>query len=664
VQPYLHELVSHIRAPAVVLSSADGQIRAGGAQGLLVGETRSLCALELTVDGAPPTPVGGFTSVVRGLGDHGPDPTVRIVRMRTVAVDGFTDRIRLVNDSRVEIRAELAVTAAADFATIDVVKHGGPGSCVPAVVVPGGLCWTSGTHSLVLTAEPPPAGADAATASGAGTATGPAADGAVRLAWAVRVPSRHTWELTLRATVTGAAPPFPPAAPAPLGLTVTSADAELGRFVARSVADLDALRLADPLDPADAFLAAGSPWYLTLFGRDSLWAARMLLPVDTALAAGTLRTLARRQGRTVDRVTGEEPGKILHEVRETGVGLPPVYYGTIDATPLWVCLLHDAWRHGLATDEVAALLDPLEAALGWITGHTGFLAYLDHTGTGLANQGWKDSGDSIQWPDGRLADPPIALSEAQAYAHEAAVGGAALLAAFGRDGSRHLEWAAGLRDRFRDRFWVRDEHGPYPAIALDGTGSPVTLVASNLGHLLATGLLTGDEHAHVAARLAGGDLDCGYGLRTMSTRSAGFNPLGYHAGTVWPHDTAIAVLGLARTGHGAEAASLARGLVSAAGAFDHRIPELYAVENGPVAYPAACRPQAWSAAASVALLTAALGLSVDVPAGRLHVAPDPAFATWFPLRVDGLRVGEHSLSVSVDVAGRPTVHTTAPLTTG
>lgn len=658
VQPYLHELVSCVRAPAVVISAADGQVRAEGAHGLLVGETRMLSRFELTVDGAQPAPVGHrlvgascavFTAVLRGHGDPGADPTVRLVRERTATTDGLAETVTVVNDARVPARLTLELRAASDRATIATIKAGGHGHPLPATVDGGTVRWSDRGRRLDLTTD-------------RAAAAEPTADG-VLLRWTVEVPSHARWALRLHARASGIPAPFPaPAAPWPAAdLVVTSADAELTRLVARGMADLDALRLADPLAPADTFMAAGSPWFLTLFGRDSLWTARMLLPVDTGLAAGTLRTLARRQGRVVDHTTGEEPGKILHEVRENGVGLPPVYFGTIDATPLWVCLLHDAWRHGLAADEVAGLLDPLDAALGWITGHDGFLAYLDHTGTGLANQGWKDSGDSIQWPDGRLAEPPVALSEAQAYAHQAAVRGAALLTAFGRDGAPHLRWADALRRRFRDHYWVRDQHGPFPAIALDGAGQPVALLASNLGHLLGTGVLDDAETAHVAARLAGPDLDSGHGLRTMSAGAAGFNPLGYHAGTVWPHDTAIAVDGLARTGHGAAAAALAGGLLRAAGSFGHRVPELYAVDGGPLAYPAACRPQAWSAASALVLVRAALGLSVDVPAGRLMVAPDPAFAAWFPLRVDGLRVGEHPLSVAVDAAGNPTVHTTAPL---
>jgi len=307
----------------------------------------------------------------------------------------------------------------------------------------------------------------------------------------------------------------------------------------------------------------------------------------------------------------EEPGRILHEVRPArlqagGLDLPPVYYGTIDATPLWCCLLHDAWRAGLPDPEVAALLPHLEAALAWIrraAAPTGFLAYAGSGGGGLANQGWKDSPDGVRWADGTVAARPLALCEVQGYAHEAALGGAALLDAFGRPGAaEHRRWAADLAGRFRRAFWVDDPAGPHPAIALDGAGRPVTGAASNVGHLPPTGLLDADEVRLVAERLARPDLDCGRGLRTLAATSGGFAALRYHLGTVWPHDTAIAALGLAAAGHGAVARSLAQGLVAAAADVADRLPELYGVVDGAVLpYPTACRPQAWAAAAGVAV---------------------------------------------------------------
>ena len=323
------------------------------------------------------------------------------------------------------------------------------------------------------------------------------------------------------------------------------------------------------------------------------------------------------------------------------------------------------------------LLPALRSALGWLTEHAagdgdGFVRYVDASGRGLANQGWKDSGDSVQHADGRIAEPPIALVEAQAYAHRALLDAAALLDALGSAADagrpeRARQHAAVLRDRFRAAFWVADDTGPYPALALDGPGRPVRSLASNLGHLPGSGLLDEAETALVAARLGSPDLDSGYGLRTLAAAHRSFNPLGYHTGSVWPHDTAIAVLAAARAGHPEPAAALARGLVAAGRSFDFRLPELFggtaaAAEEPVLAYPAACRPQAWSAAAAAALLTAALGLRADVPAGQLRVEPAAAFAGWFPLTARGLRVAGARLDISVDAAGGVDVDTAAELT--
>lgn len=393
----------------------------------------------------------------------------------------------------------------------------------------------------------------------------------------------------------------------------------------------------------------------------------MLLPLGTDLAAGTLRTLAARQGTRHDPRTAEQPGKILHELRPGAMDLgdgsviPPVYYGTVDATALWVCLLHDAWRWGMAAQEVEALLPAMEAALEWMIADgdadgDGFLEYLDVSGTGLANQGWKDSGDSVQWRDGTLATGPIALCEVQAYAHEAALDGAALLEAFGRPGAAQWRrWAAELSERFRARFWVQDERGPYPAIALDADKRPVDSLTSNIGHLLGTGLLTEQEEDLVAARLVGPDLDSGYGLRTLAQGSEGYWPLRYHGGSVWTHDTAIALAGLTRTGHREEAARFVEGLLAAAADQDYRLPELHSGDArgavpSVVPYPAACRPQAWSAASAVVLLMSVLGLDPDVPAGALRVrpaVPSPVGG----LEVSGLRVAGGTLSVSIGPDG-------------
>jgi glycogen debranching enzyme len=298
----------------------------------------------------------------------------------------------------------------------------------------------------------------------------------------------------------------------------------------------------------------------------------------------------------------------------------------------------------------------------------GFVRYVDTTGTGLSNQGWKDSLDSIQWADGTLADPPIALSEVQAYAYQAAMLGADLLEAFDRPGTdTWRSWAKALAERFRESFWVEDAAGRFPAVALDGDGAPVDSVASNMGHLLGTGLLDDEEAALVAQRLASPQMRSGFGLRTLTADSPRFSRLSYHGGAVWPHDTAIAVAGLARQGFAEEAGSLFRGLVRAAPYFDFRLPELYGGDSAeevssPMPYPAACRPQAWAAAAPIAGLVALLGLDVDVPAGRVSARPMLP-SVLLPLSVSGLRVGEHELSLEVDAGGRATVETDHPAVT-
>jgi glycogen debranching enzyme len=222
-----------------------------------------------------------------------------------------------------------------------------------------------------------------------------------------------------------------------------------------------------------------------------------------------------------------------------------------------------------------------------------------------------------------------------------------------------------MNDRFRAAFWVSDAEGPFPALALDAHGRPVDSLASNIGHLLDSGLLTAEESASAAARLGSRRLDSGLGLRTLDASHPYFNPIGYHTGSVWPHDTAIAVDGLAREGHHGTAAALAAGVVRAGVHFGHRLPELYggwAPADGPLLdYPSTCRPQAWSAASVFVFVRAALGLDADVPNGRLTVRPAPEFGEWFPLRVSGLAVAGHDLRISVDRDGDATVETTAPL---
>ncbi|MFJ5612892.1 glycogen debranching N-terminal domain-containing protein [Streptomyces sp. NPDC093221] len=701
LQPFLHDACTTLYAPSLVLSRPGGDISAG-ADGFFHGDRRVLSSLAVRVEGVPLIPVGhtlgpadrtAFRAILRGVGEHTADPAVTLRRVRSVAPGTLREELEIVNAGLRRIRLDVVVAAATDLARMTDVKSGRTVAALPARAEDTGLTW--GDDELTVRLRPvsvavtaPGAGAGAGTVSGpasgrppmpeqdSGDGSGPreplAHADSGELRYTVELPSGGTWRATVECGVSDAEPDqFPAVARDAVPWSPTelrSADGRLDRLLARSVGDLERLLLSDPLHPEDRFLAAGSPWFLTLFGRDSLWAARMLLPLGTDLAAGTLRTLARRQGTVTDPRTEEQPGKILHEVRrETlhlaeGAKLPPVYFGTVDATPLWVILLHDAWRWGLDPRQVRELLPHAEAALEWLATYgdadgDGLLEYIDTTGHGLANQGWKDSGDSIRWRDGRLAKAPIALCEVQAYGYEAAMAGAALLRAFDRPGAERWEqWADRLRSRFRESFWVEDEQGRYPAVALDADKRPVDAVTSGFGHLLGTGLLDPRESALLAARIAGPELDCGFGLRTLSTDSTGFNPFGYHIGSVWPHDTAIAVHGLVRAGFPREAAKLAEGLIAASAGFDGRLPELFAghgseLDSAPAPYPAACRPQAWSAASAVLLVQAALGLEADVPGGSLRMSPLAA-GRLGPLTMSGLRVGEQPLAVRLDADGR------------
>ncbi len=671
LQPLLHDLTAIAHAPVTALSDHSGQILGRGVQGVFYADCRVLSAAVLRVDGHVPESImqaldgehaARFVALARHLGNAGPDPTVRMDRLRRAGQHGLTEEITITSTAVAPVRATVTLELAADFSIMHAVKHGETGVPRPVAVEGGALVWSAGGTTVSVSG-------DGAEASAEGTAGW--------LSWTVELPPRGTvalaWGLRVATTAAAVAAPRGPAEwDRPV---VVADDRRLVRLLDRSMADLAALRLSDAADPRDTFLGAGVPWYLTLFGRDSLWAARMMLPTGTALAGGTLRTLARRQGAKTDPVSGEAPGKIMHELRYGGLfavrgGAEPVaYYGTVDATPLWISLLHDAWRWGMPDADVAALLPHLQAALGWLSDHAdpdgdGFLEYLDLSGRGLANQGWKDSGDAVRFRDGRIAAGPIALCEVQGYAYEAAQAGAVLLDAFGLPGGqRWRDYAEVLAERFRERFWVDGPDGPYPALALDADKRPVDSLTSNIGHLLGTGLLSPSEAADVARQLASPAMSGGYGLRTMSTRDGGYNPLSYHCGSVWAHDTAIVISGLAREGFGTVAAELAEGLLAGAEAFGYRIPELYGGDGRtevtrPVPYPAACAPQAWSAAAAVAILQAALGLQADVPAGQLRLRPMPD-APLGGITAHGLRVGGHRVDVtlgrdgSVDVSGLP-----------
>lgn len=422
-------------------------------------------------------------------------------------------------------------------------------------------------------------------------------------------------------------------------LPVVSADHEGFRgLLERSTRDLAALRIFDPEYPDRAVVAAGAPWFMTLFGRDSLLTSWMTMLVDPDLALGTLQTLARFQGREVDPLTEEEPGRILHEMRfgETAaltLGGGSVYYGTVDATPLFVMLVGELYRWGSRRSEVDALLPAADRALAWIREFgdkdgDGYVEYRRTSDRGLQNQGWKDSWDSMRFMDGRLADPPIALCEVQAYVYAALRARMHMATEHGDPGLAEslAKEAAELKRRFNEDFWIETPDGGYFAIGLDRDKHHIDGVASNMGHCLWTGVVDEEKAPLVARALTGPDMMSGWGVRTLSERVHGYNPLSYHCGSVWPHDNAIVAAGLMRYGFFDEAHRVMRGLVDAAGYFGNLLPELFSgmsrEEVGfPVPYPTSCSPQAWAAASPLLFLRTMLRFEPDFRNAKLHLAP-------------------------------------------
>ncbi|MEO7002491.1 MAG: glycogen debranching N-terminal domain-containing protein, partial [Ktedonobacterales bacterium] len=398
----------------------------------------------------------------------------------------------------------------------------------------------------------------------------------------------------------------------------------LRRAYAQSVADFAALQMSAPIAPANGernpdgdaadefIIAAGIPWFMTLFGRDSLIAAYQALPFFPDAARGTLRALARLQGRQVDTLRVEEPGKILHEYRSpTFIGAQHSaavfpYYGTIDATPLFLILLARLYD---VTGDLAfarALREPALRALDWMESYgdrdgDGYIEYIREAEAGLDNQGWKDSGDAVRYRDGRLAQAPIALCEVQGYAYAAKLGMAGLFAAFGEmeQASTLRAQAEALKIRFNRDFWMVDR-GCY-AFGLDGEKRHIDALTSNPGQVLWTGIADSDKAGQVAHTLLAPDMFSGWGVRTMSAGEGGYNPVSYHCGSVWPHDNSLIVAGLARYGFATEARQILAGMLAALEYNpEYRLPELFAGYSQaeapfPVEYPTACRPQAWAA---------------------------------------------------------------------
>lgn len=455
-------------------------------------------------------------------------------------------------------------------------------------------------------------------------------------------------------------------------LKITTSNEEYYRFFHQAIEDMAALRL--PIGSGDhmEFLpAAGLPWFMAPFGRDSLIVSLQNITIYPEFSRGALDVLGSLQATERDDYRDAEPGKIMHELRYGELAhfklIPHTpYYGTADATPLWLITLHAAWHATGDRDLLDGHMKTAEACLEWIDHDgdrdgDGFQEYQTRSTAGYENMGWKDSGEAVMYPDGKLVRGPKALCELQGYVYDAWQRMAQIYDALGKSGRANdlRNKAQALFERFNAAFW--DETGGYYAYALDGEKKQVLSVASNPGHCLWSGIVRPDRAQRVVQRLMAPDMWSGFGIRTLSSAHKSFNPYAYQLGAVWPHDNSIIAMGFKRYGFDAEAAKIARDISGAASHFENnQLPELYAgiqkdSTNFPVQYLGANVPQAWAAGSAFMLLQAMLGLVPDAPLGRLTV--DPALPDWMPdVTLKDLTVGRTQFSIRFWREGEATRH--------
>jgi glycogen debranching enzyme len=612
-------------------------------QGLFHSDVRHLARWSLQVNGAP-VQVLASRNVdyysARVIGRPAGGGAALTVRRERIVADGVHEDIWVDNHADTTADLELRMSFAADFADLLDIKNHQTGRRDVDVRVDerqATLRYDNGRYrrsTTIVFDQPGALHRDAMT-------------------WRLRLPPRASWQTCIDVRITAESGPVQmraghggmgelhPNMPMSLSEWIdqapilrTDADA-LQRTYRQSLVNLAALRFHPRRDPELSLPAAGLPWFMALFGRDSLLTAYQALPFHPSLAHDTLTALAGLQATGYDDFRDAEPGKIPHERRHgegTSLGRMPhtPYYGSHDATPLFLILLDEYERWTGDTDLVRQLEPAARAALAWIEGPgdldgDGYLEYRTRSPEGLRSQCWKDSWNSIVFADGKLAEPPIATCEIQGYAYDARRRTARLAREFwsDRDLADRLERdAAALRERFHRDFWLPGR-GHY-ALALDRDKTPVDALTSNTGHLLWSGILDDAQAARVVDRLMAEDMNSGWGVRTMSTMDRGYSPIEYHNGTVWPHDTALIAEGMRRYGYRGHAATLVTALLEAAGFFDHLLPEAFAgyprAETAtPVEYPTACRPQAWAAGAPLLVLRTLLGM--DAGSGGLAVRP-------------------------------------------
>ena len=662
-----------------LLTDASGDIPPGSTDGcgLYTQDTRFLSRFELRINGAKPillesSAEANCQAAFRLTNPHMEEDgriklwreSVEIARNRFIQDGILYESIAYTNYSPKAVSFETSLAFAADFADMFIVR-GFKSGRVGAVT---GI--DAEADRIVIGYE----GADGIRRETRIAWNMPAdrvsPDGSVTFSLELQPRETRLIELTVAPAIGGKTPQVRPQAEALRLLedsyrswernsTAVSSDLDIfNKLYDRGMRDLRMLLTDLGHGP---FPVAGLPWFAVPFGRDSLIAALQMLPANPEVALGTLRTMAHYQGAKVDPWRDETPGKIMHEIRygelanTNQIPFNP-YYGSVDSTPLFLVLAVEYFRWTGDMEAIRELLPALEKALRWIDESgdldgDGFVEYHSVSSGGIANQGWKDSGDSIVHASGDYAQSPIALVEVQGYVYLAKTGLAGIYRRLGRtaDAEALERDAAELKRRFEQSFWMEDER--FYAIALDRDKRQVRSVTSNPGHLLMTGLPEAGRAEQVARRLTANDLFSGYGIRTMSERSTGYNPMSYHNGSVWPHDNSLCLIGMSRMGLTDQALMVVRGLMRAAEHFEYaRLPELFCgypdTLGRPVPYPVACSPQAWAAGTPLVFLQVFLGLDPDVP-GRL-IRLRPALPDGMNrLSVRGLRIGSGTLSLAI-----------------
>ncbi len=675
----------------VLITDLDAQIHWPSERGLFFLDTRVLSSWKIYANGEPwDFLTGGATSYYTSavhltnraiLTEDStiPPHTLGLVVSRSIA-DGMHEDLDITNYSIKPVRFQLEIALRSDFADIFEVKSG-------SIVRRGRITteWSDSRQELrttyrnadfmrSLTLEPRRDEPKAVYANG-------------RLSFEVSLASCEAWHCCLLYSLADGERQF--AAPRhciwdsdklrhagtladwlSTVLKIRTSNEEFYRLYRQALEDMAALRL--PIAGTDhmVFLpAAGLPWFVAPFGRDSLIVSLQNLLIYPEFARGALDILGSLQAKEVDNYRDAEPGKILHELRYGELAhfklIPHTpYYGTADATPLYLITLHGAWR---ATGEMALLeqhLDTAERCLAWIDNYgdldgDGFQEYQTRSPAGYENMGWKDSGDCIVYPDGSLVKGPKALCELQGYVYDAWLRMAEIFDALGKHSrARELRAkAAVLFKQFNEAFW--DEEFGFYALALDGDKKRVLTVASNPGHCLVSGIVPAERARKVVERLMAPDMWSGWGIRTLSALHPAFNPYNYQTGSVWPHDNGIIALGFKRYGFGAEAARIARDISEAGTHFLlNRLPELYTAPQRdgtsfPVQYLGANVPQAWAAGSVFNLMQAMLGIVPDAPNDKLYI--DPLLPRWLPdLTVFDLRVGKHQFDIHFWLEGEDT----------